>query len=380
MIITVKTVEELRGPVNRCKAAASRESGNALQSCLLFEATTDGLTGRLSITAHDPKSHQMTLCLADGVVDVQEPGSALVPNDYIAELLNKLPNQQEVSLEIDTSNRMVVKCNPHQFEVFLHQGSVDDYKLSIVKEEDLPEPVCVIGGSSLSQLIGDSVSIISDQEEFKMLGEGVNLHAFSHDRGSNIVSHVAVEAGNQVRDWAVSTSARFVKLINKYWLDDVDVCLEEGNGAMIAFKCNHDYFLIRQLSTDVDVQILQDALAKEPVGAFVLDGQTLRSQSKLLDLAKGEVNIEVARNLLKFSSTYTSRGNNEVKMPTISIEGQQPREKFNRDLLKKAIGAMEVSMLEAQWVPLDEDATNHFLRFVDADVPEHRQIMITPVQ
>lgn len=381
MIIRISSVEELRNPVNRCKNAVNKGDGsNSLQSCMFFEATTDGLTGRLSITAVDSKSHQLTLCLPDGIVDVQEPGVALVPHDYLADLLNKLPPAQELTLEVDTSNRMVVRCNPDQFDVFLHQGNPEDFRLAMITEDQLPEEVCTLNGNSLTQLIADSVSIINDQEDFKLVGEGTTLHAFAHDRGSNIVSHVSVEARDQVQDWSASMVSRLIKLVNKYWLDDVTVHLQENNGAILAFKCNHDFFVVRQLSTGVDVSMLTEALDKEKVGAFVVDGTTLRSKAKLLDLAKSDIHIEVAKNTLRFSSSYASRGNNDVKVPTSAMADQQPREKFSKDLLKRAIAAIEVSQVQGEWVPFDDTGSNHFLRLVDADVPEHRQIMICPVQ
>lgn len=382
MIIRINSVEELRNPVNRCKAAVNKgEGANALQSCMLFEATTDGLTGRLSITAVDSRSHQLTLTLPDGIVDVQEPGVALVPYDYLSDLLNKLPGAQEITLEVDTSNRMVARCNPDQFDVFLHQGSPEDFRLGTITENDLPEQVCSLSGASLTQLIADSISIINDQEDFKLVGEGSHLHAFAHDRGGNVVSHVAVEARDQTTDWSVSLVSRLIKLINKYWLDDVSVHLGTGDGTVLAFKCNHDFFVVRQLTTEIDVEDLQTALAKEKVGSFVVDGTTLRNKAKLLDIARSDVNVEAAKNNLRFSSSYASRGNNDVKMPLLDMEDQQPREKFDRDYLKRAIGALvDVSQIQGEWVPMDEDGVNHYLRLVDADFPQHRQILVTPVQ
>lgn len=384
MIIKISSVEELRNPVNRCRAAVNKNDGaNALQSCMLFEATTDGLTGKLSITAIDSRSHQLTLCLPEGIVDVQEPGVALVPYDYLPDVLNKLPNSQELSLEIDTSNRMVVRCNPDQFDVLLHQGNPDDFRLSMITEDQLPEEICKITGPALTQLIGDSIPVINDQEDFKLVGEGNTLHAFAHDRNSSIVSHVAVDAQDQTEDWSVSLVSRLIKMVNKYWLDDVSVHLKQADstsGPMLAFKCNHDYFVVRQLMTNIDVSMLQEALAKEKVGHFVADGVLLKAKAKMLDLAKSDIQLEVAKNTLRFYSSYASRGNNDVKVVLDAMEDEQPRTKFMRDLLKKAFAAIESPKVQGEWVPFDEDGTNHFLRLVDADLPEHRQIMVTPVQ
>jgi len=384
VIIRVNSVEELRNPVNRCRAAVNKGDGvNALQACMLFEATTDGLTGRLSITALDQRSHQLTLCIPDGVVDVQEPGVALVPHDFLPDVLNKLPASEAITLEVDTNGKMVVKCNHDIFDVFLHQGNPDDFRIAMVTEDQLPEQVCSVNGSSLTQLIADSIPIISDQEDFKLVGEGTVLHAFAHDRNSSIVSHVAVEAQDQSEDWSVSLVSKLPKLINKYWLDTVSIHLklaDNTSGPMLAFKCNHDYFVVRQLMTDIDVSMLQDALAKDKVGSFIVDGALLKNKAKMLDLAKSDINIEVAKNTLRFYSSYASRGNNDVKVILDSMDDSQPQEKFLRDLLKRAIGALDVAKVQGEWVPFDEEGTNHFLRLVDADLPEFKQVLVTPIQ
>jgi DNA polymerase III sliding clamp (beta) subunit (PCNA family) len=347
---------------------------------MLFEATTDGITGRLSITAVDQRSHQLTLCLPDGIVDVQEPGVALVPYDYLPDVLNKLPGAESISLEVDTNNKMIVKCNLDQFDVFLHQGDPDDFRLAIIDESQLPEEICTVNGNHLSQLITDSIGIINDQEDFKLIGEGDNLHAFAHDRNSSIVSHVTVEAKDQVEDWSISVVSKLVKLINKYWLDDVSVHLKTGDGAMLAFKCNHDFFVIRQLMTDIDVSMLQEALKKDSVGYFIADGTLLKNKSKMLDLAKSDIKVEVAKNTLRFSSSYASRGNNDVQVILDAMHDQQPSEKFLKDLLKRAISALDVTKVQGEWVPFNEDGTSFFLRLVDADLPEFKQVLITPVQ
>jgi len=384
VIIRINSVDDLRNPVNRCRAAVNKGDGvNALQACMLFEATTDGLTGRLSITSVDQRSHQLTLCLPDGIVDVQEPGVALVPHDFLPDVLNKLPPSESLTLEIDTSGKMIVKCNHDMFDIFLHQGSPDDFRLATIAEEDLPPEVCRVHGPSLTQLISDSIPIISDQEDFKLVGENEVLHAFAHDRNSSIVSHVAVEAQDQVQDWSVSLVSKLPKLINKYWLDTVSIHLKQADdhsGPMLVFKCNHDYFVVRQLMTDIDVSMLQDALDKEKVGSFVVDGVVLKNKARMLDLAKSDINVEVAKNTLRFYSSYASRGNNDVKVVLDAMDDSQPQEKFLRDLLKRAIGALDVAKVQGEWVPFDEDGTNHFLRFVDADLPNYRAVLVTPIQ
>ena len=380
MIIRINSVEELRNPVNRCKAAVNKQDANSLQSCLLFEATTDGLTGRLSITAVDQRSHQLTLTLPDGIVDVQEPGVALVPHDFLPDVLNKLPNTQELTLEVNTSGGMVLRSNTDTFDIFLHQGSPDDFRLAMVNEADLPEQICVIPGSSLTQIIADSIPVVTDQEDFKLVGEGNTLHAFAHDKNSSIVSHVAVEARDQVQDWSVSMAPKLIKLVHKYWLDDVGIHVRDGDSPMLAFKCNHDFFVVRQLMMDIDVSTLQEALERDKVGHFVVDGVLLQDKARLLDLAKTDVAVEVAKNTLRFSSSYASRGSNDVKVVLESMSDQQPREKFMRDLLKKAINALEASKIQGEWVPFDDSGNSHFLRLVDADLPEYRQVLITPVQ
>ena len=134
------------------------------------------------------------------------------------------------------------------------------------------------------------------------------------------------------------------------------------------------------LTTDVDVSMLQEALARESVGSFVVEGALFRSKAKLLDLAKTEVNIQISKNILKFFSSYASRGNNDVKVPILHLTDEQPNEKFSKDLLKRAISALEVSQIQGEWVPFDEENSNFFLRLVDADLPEYRQVVITPIQ
>ena len=194
---------------------------------------------------------------------------------------------------------------------------------------------------------------------------------------------MAVEAQDQVQDWSVSIVSRLPKLINKYWLDTVSIHLkpaDDTSGPMLAFKCNHDYFVVRQLMTDIDVSMLQDALNKDKVGSFVVDGVLLKNKARMLDLAKSDINIEVAKNTLRFYSSYASRGNNDVKVILDSMESTQPQEKFLRDLLKRAIGALDVPKVQGEWVPFDDDATNHFLRFVDADLPHYRAVLVTPIQ
>jgi DNA polymerase III sliding clamp (beta) subunit (PCNA family) len=381
MIIRINSVEDLRNPVSRCKSAVNKGDGsNAIQSCILFQATEDDLTGRLRLTALDSRSHQLTLCVPEGAVDVQEAGEALVPYDYLSDLLSRLPQAQEITLEISGNNRMLVKCHPDEFEVFLHQADPEDFKLGMLQEKDIPQEVCILEAHALNQVITDSLAIILDQEDFKLVGEGIMLHGFSHDRGSNIVSRVTVQTQEQSEDWSVSVVGKLMKLINKYWTDMVTVHLNTYDSPVLVFKSNHDYFVVKQLTTDVDVSMLQEALSRESVGSFVVEGALFRSKAKLLDLAKTEVNIQISKNILKFFSSYASRGNNDVKVPILHLSDEQPNEKFSKDLLKRAISALEVSQIQGEWVPFDEENSNFFLRFVDADLPEYRQVVITPIQ
>lgn len=382
MIVDVRTVEELRNRMNRCAAAIGRnEASNSLQSCFLLEATTDGISGRLSLTAVDSRSHQLTLSLGEGSVDVLEPGAVLVPHDFITQLLNRLSGQSAMTLEADTSGRLIVKCNPHRFPVFLHQGNVDDYRLCTTTEDQLPPEVCRIPGSQLNRLIGDSLTVINDQEDFKLVGEGITLHAYAHDRGGNIVSHVSVEAREQSQDWCVSLAARLIKLINKCWADDdISIHLEETrNGPVLAFSNGHDFFVVRQLSTQFDVQALDDALGQERIGSFLVDGSDMRTMGKLLDLAKGAINVEIRNNLLNFVYAHAARSDdNQVKIPTREIEGSLPPSKFSKDLLRKAIASMDVDNLRGELVPAPNNSGNHLLRFIDEDLPQHRQVLIVP--
>jgi hypothetical protein len=379
MVVTIRAVEDLRNPVNRCRAAVNKSDSNGLHGCLLFEAVEDDLTGRLSITAVDSRSHQLTLSLSNGLVDIHEPGSVLVPYDYIADLLSRLPGAQALTLEVDAANKMLVKCNPDQFDVYLHQGSVDSFKISVIDENDLPSIICSVPGPELTRLVTDSVGIITDQEDFKLVGTGTTLHAYSHDRGSNIVSHTSLETPDQSCDWAASMSSRLVKLVNKYWMNTVNLHLRETNPAMLAFSSEHDYFVIRQLNTNVDVSMLDDALGIERVGAFVVDGASIRGKARLLDLAKGIISVEVRNNILRFDSSYAARGTNNVKVPILDTDGEQPKSQFSKDLLKRALSAMDVGQLRGEWVPLNEDEQVYFLRFVDEDLPEHRQVIVCPV-
>jgi len=381
MIIRISSVEALRNPMNRCKAAVNKGDGsNALQSCILFQATEEGVTGRLSLTSLDSRSHQLTLCVPDLAIDVQEPGEALVPYDYLSDLLNKLPSAQEITLEIDGNNRMIVKCHPDQFEVFLHQADPEDFKIGMIFEKDIPAAVCTVAGHQLNQLITDTISIINDTEDFKLVGQKSSLHAYSHDRGSSIVSHVEVEAQDQSEDWSVSMVGRLIKLINKYWVNDVSIHMDTHDNPILVFSSDNDYFVVKQLTVDVDISMIQDALYKPSNGSFVVDGAIFRNKAKLLDLAKSDVNVEVSRNIFKFYSSYATRGNNDVKIPVLHAKDEQPTEKFSKDLLKKAILSMEVGQIQGEWVPFDDTEGNFFLRFVDADLPDYRQVLITPIQ
>ncbi len=205
---------------------------------ILSNIRVDAKGGKLSLTATD-----MDIAVVDSTeAQIDEEGSTTIPAHTLYDIIRKLPDSANVSMEQEKEGKIAIKAGSSRF--LISSLPVDDFP--VMAEGELPFSFTLKGKEC--QALIDKTRFAISTEETRYYLNGVYLHVANHD-GSSVLRAVATDGHRLARievpvpDGAADMPAIIIprKTINELsklieGADEVKISLSDSK---VRFECGN---------------------------------------------------------------------------------------------------------------------------------------------